>query len=153
MDLFGLVTPVHVRHVYAADLYSVQLLDRNGHRMPNDDVTLQLSQRATAVMRRGDPPLLSLSLYDAAARDGHCSQMPGPCPLARRWAIALIRDAEQVIAHIPIPERADWLDSLCPGCSQLGDLLLVTAAGTHSITTALQEAGYITVESNPATET
>lgn len=123
-SMFGLIVPVRVRHVYAADRFSLQLLNSYGHEMPKDDLTLQLSARAQMRMRPGDPPIHALKLFDRDAKDGKTSDAPGPCPSARTFAAKLIARSQRTVVHIPLPSRRGWLDSLCGGTIEIGELYL-----------------------------
>jgi len=125
--VFGLVTPCKVRHVYAGDRLSLQLADDAGHLMPDDDLTIQLPVRAQTVTRLGDPPLPALNLFDPHAADGHTSEAPGPCPVARSFVRRLCERAIFTVLHLPLPPRRGWLNSLCPGAIEIGELWLFFA--------------------------
>lgn len=122
--LHGIVSPVHVRHAYAADLLSVVLIDASGSTT-REDLVVKLPCRANTILRPGDPPLQALRLFDEQAADGHTSDAPGPCPQARRFCLQQLRRAKAVVLHVPIPRRPDWLDSLTPGVQCDGDLWLL----------------------------
>jgi hypothetical protein len=142
-QLFGLVAPVRIRHVYAADRVSVQLLDLYGEST-RDDLTIQLPCVANHVMRRSDPPLPVLRLYDPGASDGHTAMAPGPCPEARRFTERQLRAAAGVVCHIPIPNgNPHWLEGLQPGAIERGELYLIRPA----------EAGEMRVASGERRET
>jgi len=133
----GLVALCKVRHVYAADRLSVILINSAGKLMA-DDLTVQLPVHANTIMRPGDPPLLALRLFDPAAKDGHTSLAPGPCPEAAQYTKLLVRKSVATLLHIPIPERRSWLDALSPGAIEIGDLyLLDTVPDPQSIAIAI----------------
>lgn len=124
MVLLGLVAICHVRHVYAADRFSIMLL--SDVMRETDDITLQLRDvGGNSVMRESDPPLLALRMFDPTAADGRAAAAPGPCPVARRFVERLIREAACVVAHVPIVNRRGWLDSLTAGCIETGELYLL----------------------------
>lgn len=145
-NLFGVITPVHVRHVYACNLISVELLSEDGTRT-GDDLTIRLPVASNTLLRPGDPPLNALSLYDPAAADGRTSQALGPCPVARRYCRRRLQAARLVVLHLPIPNRRDWLASLLPGRIEYGDLYLdpphlPSLSGAVRLATLLADVGH-----------
>jgi hypothetical protein len=123
-QMLGLVAMCKVRHVYAADRYSVMLINSAGQQTA-DDLTIQLPVRAQTIERPGDPPLLVLKLYDPNATGGHTSMAEGPCPSARTFARKLVQGAKAALVHVPVPARHEWLSGLQPGSIELGDLYLL----------------------------
>lgn len=119
--LLGLVVPVRVRHVYACDLLSVEIINSAGGST-GDDLTVRLPVRGKSRVRPCDPPLIALSLFDDQACDGHTSDQPGPCPEARDAVDALLESAKAVHLHMPIPDRREFLQSLVPGRTEEGDI-------------------------------
>lgn len=121
--LRGLVVPVEVLHVVAADRVNVTLIGDGGRK--TGDLTVQLPVSGATVMRRCDPPLLALHLYDPSAADGHTSKQPGPCPEARAFSQRLLRRAEQTLIHIPLPADRRWrrwIDAMVTGSVVRGEL-------------------------------
>ena len=129
---WGIVTPVKVRHVYAADLLSVELVDHSGD-LTSDDIVIRLPVAGNTVFRPADPPLLALHLYDEHANDGRTSETLGPCPNARQFTEHVLRRSAMLIAHVPIPSRRDWLSSLTPGVQCSGDLYTIPASSGNSL--------------------
>lgn len=103
-DLWGLIVPVKVRHVYGAHCVCVEILNTHGElsglwctiRLPIEPPTVQRSSQC--------PPRLPLRLYDPDAPDSgdESSPQPGPCPRARAVLARWLRDSRRVVAHLPI---------------------------------------------------
>lgn len=151
-QMLGLVALCKVRHVYAADRLSVYLINSAGAQT-HDDLTLQLPVLANTILRPGEPPLLSLRLFDPQAADGKTSDAPGPCPVAAKCTRKLLSGSAATLVHIPVPARDQWLDGLQPGSIEIGDLYLlpiapdpeaiaVAIAGARSLSRVLLDRGY-----------
>lgn len=133
-----------VRHVYAADLFSIVLRGPRG-QSTRDDLTLALANVRTAtITRRLDPPPHALRLFDADARDGQTfAEGLGPCPLAREAARRMIAAADAIECRIPVT-GAGWLAALGPGARVYGEIILITDDdGPKSLAAELLRAGFV----------
>lgn len=103
-DLWGLIVPVKVRHVYGAHCVCVEIINTHGElsglwctvRLPIEPPTVQRSSQC--------PPRLPLRLYDpdAPAHGDESTPQPGPCPHARAVLARWLRESFRVVAHLPI---------------------------------------------------
>lgn len=103
-DLWGLVAPVKVRHVYAAHCVCVELLDSRGE-LSGLWCTVRLPITPPTALRSSEcPPRLPLRLYDPEAPEhgDTSSPQPGPCPRARGVLQRWLRDASRVVVHLPL---------------------------------------------------
>jgi hypothetical protein len=120
---------VIVRHVYAADLFSVVLRGPRGESIRDDLLLALAGVRTVTIKRRLDPPPHAIKFYDPDAADGQTFATGlGPCPKARDAARRLIDRAAAVEVRIPVTGPG-WLESLGVGARVYGDLWLAFDGG------------------------
>lgn len=123
--MLGLFCRCRVKAVYAAHVLAVELLlpDRRPSR---DWLVIYLPVIPPLARRRilvdDVPPFLPKRMIDADwTGDSEIVQW-GPCPIARKAVVGLLRHAESVLVHVPQTEQ--WLATIGPGATLRGDLIV-----------------------------
>jgi len=150
-----IVGGVVVRHVYAADLYSICLRGPGGESI-GDDLTLSLlGVKSQTVLRHNEPPLHAFQIFEAENESvsyfNAANMKPGPTPAGRIAARRLIDAAASVSVRIPVAGPG-WLETLISGARVFGYLILsadpspdpvAVAMGGESIADLLLAGGHV----------
>ena len=132
--LHGLISPVRVRGVYAADLFAVVLLNQDG-KPSKDDLVIRLpGVTAKTIERPIDPPELTGSVVELVDE-------LGPDPDGRSAAQKLIgRRATSI--YVPF-SGSGWLESLDVGATVPGELFVHIDGKHRSIRELLMYSGHL----------
>jgi len=123
--MLGLFCRCRVKAVYAAHVLAVELLLPDD-RPSRDWLVIQLPvlpPLARRIIRVDDvPPFLPKLMVDADWTGDSEIEQWGPCPLARKAVVGLLRHAASVLVHVPQTEQ--WLATIGPGATLRGDLIV-----------------------------